>query len=388
MPKALLDFLSAHAGEMTEDLRDLVGIESPSEDPAAASGAVDWLAAAFKRVGGHLEVDKLPGRPSADHLRVRWDPASGPASGQNAASRLLLLGHTDTVWPVGTLAKRPLRVAGGKAYGPGAFDMKGGIILALWALKALTALGRRPRRPLTLLVNTDEETGSDTSSPYIEEEARRSAAVLVLEPAMPDGKVKTWRKGVGGFRLETRGRAAHAGADPEKGVSAIGELAAQILRLHAMTDRKTGTTVNVGRVGGGLRPNVVADAAWAEIDVRVMSRAEAERIEKAITALKPVLPGATLSVTGGIGRLPMERNEKNLALFEKAKTIAAELGARDLGETGTGGASDGNLTAALGVPTLDGLGVVGDGAHAESEVVDLGSMPMRAALLARMIETV
>lgn len=389
MPKQLLSFLSSHAGDMIEDLRQLVAIESPSDDPAGLTSAIDWIADAFTsgfdqerstRWFGSPVLERLPG--VADHLAVRFGP--GPEEG-TGEPQILLIGHVDTVWPRGTLGRRPFRIEGDLAYGPGAYDMKGGIVLALWALKALAAAGRRPRRPVTLLFNTDEETGSAASRRHIEAEARRSEAVLVLEPARPDGSVKTWRKGVGHFRLVARGRAAHAGADPEQGVSAVQELATQILRLHEMNDFTTGTTVNVGVIGGGTRSNVVADSAWAEVDVRVKSREEADRITQAIQSLLPELRGATLEVTGGIGRLPMERTEGTLALFRRALEIAAGLGV-DLFETGTGGASDGNFTSALGVPTLDGLGVVGEGAHAEDERVHVASMPLRAALLAAMLE--
>jgi glutamate carboxypeptidase len=402
---------------MLADLEDLVKVESPSDDPAALDRAVEVLAAKFTAGGGAswpdlgATVERVPpaapgpgggGRAApeaptgAAHLLVRFPdaPASGdpvPAADgpgrQPEGRQVLLLGHIDTVWPVGTLAKRPFRVENGKAFGPGAYDMKAGLVVALWALRALAACGRRPPRPVTLLVNTDEEVGSRTSEAVIEAEARRSAAVLVLEPALPDGAVKTWRKGVGRFRVEVVGRAAHAGAEPEKGVSAVEELACQILRLQELTDLETGTTVNVGVIGGGTRANVVAERAWAEVDVRVMTREEADRIQEVILGLRPVLPGAGLEISGGVGRLPMERNELTLALYAEAREVAARLGF-DLPESGTGGASDGNITSALGVPTLDGLGAAGDGAHAEHEHVDVASLPPRAALLAGLIELI
>jgi len=445
--RALLDYLSEHLDDMVADLRHLVEIESPTDDPAAVNGAVEWLAGVFSDQGAQgpqgapdargvpgfsVKVERVPAhpshssaqltypsrppastRPAADHLLVRLRPLPAepgddadahpgdpddPGRPSDSADpgdpgdrpderQILLLGHVDTVWPVGTLEKRPFRVEGDTAYGPGCYDMKSGLVVALWALRALGALGRRLRRPVTLLVNTDEETGSNTSRAAIEEEAKRSAAALVLEPALPDGAVKTWRKGVGHFRVEVRGRAAHAGAEPEKGVSAVGEMAHQVLRLHDLTDLETGTTVNVGVIGGGSRSNVVAEAAWAEVDVRVMSREEAGRIEKIIRGLEPVLSGARLTVTGGIERLPMERSEGALILYEKARRVAADLGF-DLKETGTGGASDGNFTSALGIPTLDGLGAAGDGAHAEHEQVDLKTLPLRASLLAGLIEAI
>jgi glutamate carboxypeptidase len=379
MPTTLLQYLSAHSAEMAAQLEELVRLESPSDDPTAVDAAMRWISESFGGLGA--TVERLAGHPSADHLRVRLWPRG------DTDPQILLLAHADTVWPVGTLAKRPYCVDGDLGYGPGAYDMKGGVILALWAIKALDALGRRPKRPITLLVNSDEETGSLTSRSYIEEEARRSASVLVLEPAMPDGSVKTWRKGVGLFRVEAKGRSAHAGADPEKGISAIQEIASQILRLHALTEFDLGITVNAGRVGGGSRVNVVADSAWVELDVRVKTRAEADRIQAFISGLEPAVQGAELTVSGGMNRFPMERNEGALRLYGEARAVAAELGF-ELGEAGTGGASDGNFTSALGIPTLDGLGVIGDGAHAESEHVDLRTMPLRAALLAGLIERV
>ncbi|HCJ10822.1 MAG TPA: hypothetical protein DHW14_06635 [Clostridiales bacterium] len=404
--RELLDYLSRHAGDMLADLEDLVKVESPSDDLAALDRAVQVLAAKFTGGGGSwpdpgLTVERVPpGAPGpvggggraapepltgAAHLLVRFPGA--PGGRKPDGRQVLLLGHIDTVWPVGTLAERPFRVEDGKAYGPGAYDMKAGLVVALWALRALAACGRRPPRPVTLLVNTDEEVGSRTSEAVIEAEARRSAAVLVLEPALPDGAVKTWRKGVGRFRVEVVGRAAHAGAEPEKGVSAVEELARQIVHLHDLTDLDTGTTVNVGVIGGGTRPNVVAERAWAEVDVRVMTREEADRIQEVILGLRPVLPGARLEVSGGVERLPMERSEDTLALYAKAREVAARLGF-DLPESGTGGASDGNITSALGIPTLDGLGAAGDGAHAEHEHVDLATLPLRAALLAGLIERI
>ncbi len=395
--RSLLTLLAAHKGEMIEDLREFVELESPSGDRAAAGAALDWVAAKLEAYHGRPaggRVERAAGEAGRSHLTYRITPAvlaGGPAAGGSAREaadgQLLLLGHVDTVWPVGTIRQRPFRVEGDTAWGPGTYDMKGGVVLALWALRAMRELGLHSRRTVTFLLNADEETGSRSSRAAIEEEARRSAAALVLEPAMPNGDLKTWRKGVGLFHLEITGKAAHAGADPQKGANAIEELAVQIRRLHALTDHSVGTTVNVGVVGGGSRPNVVADRAWAEIDVRVLRSAEIGRIEPAILGLTASVPGTTVKVTGGIDRPPMERTQGALRLFERARELAAELGLA-VGETGTGGASDGNLTAALGVPTLDGMGVVGDGAHAEKEFVDLRSLPVRAALVARMIETV
>ena len=263
--------------------------------------------------------------------------------------------------------------------------MKGGIVNALWAIQSLQELDMPPARPVTLLVTSDEEIGSATSRPIIEAEALQHDVVFVLEPAEPPlGSIKTWRKGVGGFRVSVSGRAAHAGADHQHGINAIEELASQILTIQGFTDYETGTTLNVGVVGGGTRSNVVPAAAWAEVDVRVMNTREASRIEARMHNLKPHQAGTTLEVSGGVERPPMVRTPQIAALFGQAKELAAQMGFQ-LTEAGTGGGSDGNFTAALGVPTLDGMGVVGEGGHAVHEQVVISSMPERAALLAAML---
>ena len=301
------------------------------------------------------------------------------------AGGVLLLCHMDTVWDLGTLAQRPVRIEDGRLYAAGAFDMKGGIVNALWAIRALQVHGLMPERRITLLITADEETGSATSRATIEAEALGHDAVLVLEPAHPPhGALKTWRKGVGEYRLEVKGVASHAGAAHEQGVNALEELAHQVLAIQALTDYGRGTTVNVGVAGGGTRDNVVPDHAWADIDVRAMNAAEAERLHRALTSLQPHVKGASVTVTGGMNRPPMERTPGGVALFRRAEAIAAGLGFA-VDEVGTGGGSDGNFTAALGVPTLDGLGVTGDGAHAVHEHVILSSLPERAALLAGML---
>lgn len=373
----VLGYLVSHLEDMVRDLRELVELESPSEDRELVNAAMEWVAAALRsRCGAQVEV--LPGSPYGDHVRAHWGGEREP--------QLLVLCHADTVWPRGTVVKRPFRVEGERAYGPGVYDMKAGIVQLVWALHVLTRLGRVPDRAVTVLCTGDEEVGSPTSRPFIEAEARRSGAALVLEPATVTGAVKTWRKGVGRFRLEAHGRAAHAGVDPERGVSAVEELAHQILRLRALADPGTGTTVNVGVVGGGSKPNVVPEDAWAEVDVRVLTVAEAMRVESALRGLRPVLAEASLRVSGGFDRPPMERTERVVRLFLHARALASELGFA-LEESGSGGASDGNLVAAVGVPVLDGLGAVGDGAHADHEHVLVGSLPGRTALVARLIET-
>jgi len=299
------------------------------------------------------------------------------------AGRILLLLHLDTVWPIGTLDRMPIREENGRLYGPGVYDMKASVAIGWLAVHALRDLGQTPRRPIRFLFTGDEEIGSDAAVELIRTEARQSAVVLVMEPALPGGEVKTSRKGVGDFKVIAHGRSSHAGGNHEKGLNAIEELAHHILTLQRLTDYERGTTVNVGVIHGGTRSNVVPERAEIEVDFRVATMAEAERIAQVLQSLKPVLPGARLEVTGGLNRPPMERNATMIATFEKARRIAAGLGI-DLQEGSTGGGSDGNFTAALGVPTLDGLGALGDGAHALHEHVVIDSIAQRAALLAAL----
>jgi glutamate carboxypeptidase len=321
-------------------------------------------------------VAAVPQERAGDHLIGRWGRGAGG---------VLLLCHMDTVWDLGTLAERPVRVTDGRLYGPGAYDMKGGIVIGLAAVAALRQTDSLPPRRITLLITSDEELGSDTSRALIEAEAREHEAVLVLEPAHPPhGALKTWRKGVGEYKLGVTGRAAHAGAAHQAGVNAIEELARQVLVIQGLTDYAAGTTVNVGVVHGGSRSNVVPDRALADIDVRVMNMAEAARIDTALRSLRPHHPAATLKLAGGLNRPPMERTPATVALFAKAAGIAAALDFT-VTETGTGGGSDGNFTAGLGIPTLDGLGATGDGAHALDEHVILASLPERGALLACLL---
>lgn len=373
----LLLYLTDQAAAIFDTLKELVELESPSSDKPALDRFSARLAELWRSVGA--EVDVLPEKTAGNHLLIH-------VGGAVDEKPLLLLGHMDTVWEIGEINRRPVRVEGDKAYGPGIYDMKGGHVQAIFAVRALQALGRGPRRPLTIICNSDEEIGSDTSRPHIEREARRSAAVLVLEPANPDGSLKTWRKGTADYLIRAVGRAAHAGADPDQGISAIHELAHQILALQAMNRPEAGTTVNVGVIHGGTRTNVIPAEAVAQVDVRVMTAAEGRRIDAAIRALAPKLPGASLEVTGGMNRPPMEPSPGNLALYERARALALELGF-EVGQGGTGGGSDGNFTAALGLPTLDGLGACGGGGHAVTEHVVLSALPKRAALLARLLET-
>ncbi len=364
----LLAHLHDHRPDMTAHLVQLVEMESPSGHKPSLDGLAAALAVQARDLGA--EVEQIPHPDAGDLVRCRWSANSG--------NGVLILCHMDTVWDLGTLARRPIRVEDGRLYGPGAFDMKGGIVNALWAVRAIRELDLMPNRRITLLITSDEETGSHTSRPLIEAEARAHAVVFVLEPAHPPrGALKTWRKGVGMYTIRVTGRAAHAGAAHDEGINAIEELARHILSIQALTDYTAGTTVNVGVIGGGTRSNVIPEQAWAEVDVRVMDAAEAARVDAVMRALAPQRDGVKIEVTGGLNRPPMPRSAAALALFARAEAIAAELGF-PVSETGTGGGSDGNFTAALGVPTLDGLGVAGDGGHALHEHVILASLPERA----------
>ncbi len=370
--------LEPRRAEMVDLLGELVKIESPSDDRAA----LDRMAARLESLfGGFGTVTRAPadGGVGATHLVLTVE-------GSEPLAPAVVLCHYDTVWPLGTLEQIAFSVdADGVARGPGCFDMKGGIVVLYFALKALRDGSRQPRRPLRLLFTGDEETGSLTSRGLIAEAARDAAVAFVMESPLPGGTLKTARKGTGDFHLHVEGRAAHAGVEPQKGVSAVQELAHQVLALHALNDYERGTTVNVGVVHAGTRPNVVAATADAEIDIRVSELSEASRLEDAVRALRPRLPGAKLTVTGGLNRPPMERSAAMGRLFERARAIAAGMGVLDLREGATGGGSDGNFTAALGVPTLDGLAAEGDGPHAAHEHVLTESLPRRAALVAGLL---
>jgi glutamate carboxypeptidase len=360
---------------MVDLLARLVAIESPSDDRAALDRFASVLEEVFADCG---PVERLEGERGR-HLRVS---VAGERPGE---SKAVALCHYDTVWPLGTLERIPFSVdSDGVARGPGCFDMKGGIVVLRFALAALRSRGLRPRRPLQVLFTCDEEVGSPTSRPLIESTSSGAAVAFVLESPLPGGTLKTARKGTGDYRVRIKGRASHAGVEPEKGISAVRELAHQVLALHTLNDYAIGTTLNVGVVHGGTRPNVVAAEAEAEVDVRVQTLAEASRIDAAIRGLQPVIPGAILDIDGGLNRPPMERSQEMAALFEQARQIAAGMGV-DLREGSTGGGSDGNFTAAIGVPTLDGLGPEGEGAHAAHEHVVTQSFARRVALIAGML---
>jgi len=349
--------------------------ESPSLEPAAQRRAAEILAEELTGLG--FGVERLAGGRSGDHLLAE-------RGGGDERPRQLLIGHLDTVWPVGTVDRMPVRIEGGRITGPGVYDMKGGLVQMLFALRALRDLGLEPEARPVVFVNSDEEVGSPSSAEQIGLLARTAVRAFVLEPSFgPFGKLKTARKGVGRFTLRIKGRASHAGLDPEQGVSAVLEASHQIQRLFELNDRERGVTVNVGTIDGGLRPNVVAPEVTAEVDARVLRDEDARLVEAAILALEPVQEGITIEVEGGFGRPPLERTPRNRELWEAAQKAADALGI-PIDEATVGGASDGNLTSRH-TATLDGLGPVGEGAHAPDEYVSLSQMPERAALLAPLV---
>lgn len=359
-------------------LRKFVECESPSLEKLRVDQCGEMIAAEFERLGG--EVHFYPQQDFGGVLQVNF------AAGTRRRP-LMLLGHIDTVYEAGTLEKMPCYVAKGRMFGPGVFDMKGGIVMMLLALGILREYYGSVPRPVTVLLNPDEEVGSRVSRPITERLAKKSEAVLVLEPsAGPKGACKTARKGVGDYLVRVHGVSAHAGLDFEKGANAITELARQLEKIAAFTDLKRGTTVNPGIIRGGTRTNVVPEIAEAEVDIRVTSQREADRLERQFRRLRPFDRRCKVKVSGGLNRAPFERSKAVAGLYQHAKDIAQELGF-PLFETGVGGGSDGNFTAGLGIPTLDGLGAVGEGAHAAHESVVLSEIPRRAALLARLIET-
>lgn len=382
---SLLSYFEENHSQLLELIRWLVEQESMSREAEANLRIAENFATKLDDLGAKVELIRNPA--SGATLIARFNGASDKHSDQSYDDQLLLVGHLDTVWPLGTLAERPFRVEEGRAYGPGIFDMKSGVAVATFAMRAIRELGHETKRPVTILMTCDEETGSVFSRDIIEEEGRRSRAALVLEPPIPGGIVKTGRKGVGEFELIIRGRPAHAGNDPRAGVSAITELAHQVLAINSLIDYDRGTTLNVGVVRGGVLSNVVAAEARASVDMRFQNLEEGQRIEEAMRALSPILTDAQIEVRGGINRPPLVRTDEVGTLFEQARSIAAEIGF-ELEEGSVGGGSDGNFIAALGVPVLDGLGVDGAGAHAIHEHIILSDIPRRAALVTRLIEII
>jgi glutamate carboxypeptidase len=374
----LLQFCQEHSADMLDVLKRMVELESPSDDKAAVDHLGEHLAQEFSSLGGKPQF--FPQADCGNHLKVDF-PGSG-------GKPVLLLGHFDTVWPLGTLKTMPFRVDNGRAFGPGVYDMKAGITMMMFALRALRSAGRsEASRPVTVLLDTDEEVGSTTGRPVVEATAKDCEAVLVLEPSQSlKGQLKTARKGVGDYTIRVRGRASHAGVDFEKGHSAVLELSRQILEVARFTDLARGITVNPGVMYGGTRTNVVAAEAIAEVDIRIARATDAAELEKKFAALRPVDPNCTVEVSGGLNRPPMERTEGTVRLFRLAQEQAKSIGMM-LDEASTGGGSDGNFTSGMGIPTLDGLGAVGEGAHASNESIILEELPRRTAILAALIRS-
>ncbi len=373
-----LHYFEQRREPIVDTIRRLVEIESPSDNKQAVDRCSAFAAEEFAALGGRAQFHRVT--DFGNHLQVDF-------SGETQQQPVLLLGHYDTVYPLGTLATMPCRVGNGRLWGPGVLDMKSGIALMLEAIQGLQSWHGQLPRPVTVLLVSDEEIGSDSSRHLTESLAQQSSAVLVLEPSYgPKGALKTARKGVGEYSLKVTGVASHSGLDFEKGQSAILELVRQILAISKMVDMKRGLTINVGLVQGGTRVNVVAAEAAATIDVRIARMKDAAGIDKRLRSLKPFNRKCKLAIGGGINRPPMERTPGVAALYHKAEIIARELGWK-LTEAAVGGGSDGNFTAGLGVPTLDGLGGVGDGAHAVHESISIAELPRRAALLAGLIES-
>jgi len=366
---------------MLDTIEQLVTLESPSDVKAAVDRLSTVLASRFGELGGKVKVH--PAEKFGNHLQVDF---LGKASSRKP---ILLLGHMDTVYPIGIISKMPFRMRKGRIFGPGVFDMKAGIALALHAIEAVLLWnGGKLPRPVTVLLVSDEEIGSPSSRAITEKLARQASAVLVLEPAAGlKGSVKTARKGIGEYTLQVTGVAAHAGLDFEKGHSAVVELSRQILRFSEMVDPKRGTTINAGKISGGSRTNVVPSEASAVIDVRVSTKKDADKLHRELMSLRAFDPKCKIKVRGGMNRPPMERTAETVALYEKAREVSKKLG-WELDEASVGGGSDGNFTSALGIPTLDGLGAVGEGAHAAHESIIVSELPKRAALLATLIESV
>ena len=378
-PKLFLRRIKPRLPKMLATLRQFVEAESPSLEKAVADRCCALIAAAWRNQD--VRVERLAKKHRGDHLRISYGPDKTRFAGQ-----LLVLGHYDTVYSSGTLRTMPFRISRGKAYGPGIFDMKAGIVQALFALQALQAADAELRKRLVFLWTSDEEIGSESSRKLLEAEARRSDAVFVLEPSFgPRGLLKTARKGVGTAELTVHGRASHAGLAPQEGINAIHELALQLARIEKWNDLRRGVTINAGIIEGGSRTNVIPERARAALDLRALRVSDMRSLERRLHSLRAIHRGARLEITGGFDRPPLER-KMSANLFTRAKSLAAQMNL-PLGECSVGGGSDGNLTAAVGVPTLDGLGAVGDGAHSANEHILIHTMPARAALLASLLAT-
>jgi glutamate carboxypeptidase len=378
VPSPLLALLDARRGEIVAFIRQLVEQESPSFNKPAVDSLARSLAGTLQRMGARVRLH--PAKEFGNHLQADF-------AADNRAQPVLLLGHMDTVWDIGTLKKMPVREKNGRLFGPGVYDMKTGIAQMIFAVDALRKIRGALPRPVTILLVSDEEVKSATSRAILEKLAKRASAVFVLEPsAGMKGALKTARKGVGEYKVKVTGVASHAGLDPQNGHSAIIELARQIERIAAFNDAKRGITVNPGIIRGGTRTNVVAAEAEVEVDARIARLTDAPRLDRKFRSLRPFDRVCRLQVSGGINRPPLERTPAVVALLRKAQAAARELGFQ-LGEASVGGGSDGNFTAALGIPTLDGLGAVGEGAHATNESILVAEISRRIALLATLIDT-
>ena len=372
-----LRYFEARQEQIVQSIREFVEIESPSDNKPAADRMGAFLAGSFEAVGGRARVHHS--EDFADNLQIDFP-------GRDSIKPVLLLGHFDTVYPLGTLATMPCHIVEDRMHGPGVLDMKSGIALMLYAIAALQTWNGALPRPVTVFLVSDEEVGSYSSRAITEALAKESAAVLVLEPAGPRAAVKTARKGVGEYILNVKGVAAHAGLDPGKGHSAILELSRQIIAVSKLNDLQHGLSVNPGVIRGGTRTNVIAAEATVEIDVRIKQAKQAAALDRKFRALKPFDKHCKLSIEGGINRMPMERTAGVAALYKKAQVIARQIDWK-LEEAAVGGGSDGNFTAGIGIPTLDGMGGAGQGAHAVHEHIIISELPRRALLLAGMIES-
>jgi len=374
--KSIRNYLYHCQTQMQELLETLILVESPSTVPSSQGKILQILREAWRQRGYLTRY--LPGKQTGGHLLAI------PKNKSKHQPIQLLLGHCDTVWPLGTLEKMPLYCQDKKLYGPGSYDMKAGLVSTIFAIETINYLDLTPQVAPVILVNSDEEIGSKESTPYIRKLAQISDRALVMEPSLgQSGKLKTRRKGVGRFTIQVIGKAAHAGLDPEKGASAILELSFVIQQLFALNNLARGISVNVGTIDGGIRSNVIAPESKAIVDVRMLNQEDVETIEQAILNLQPTTPGTQLLISGGIGRPPLEKTPANQQLWEKAQHIAQELGI-DLEEATAGGGSDGNTTSKY-TATLDGLGAVGDQAHAPGEFIYLDSLVERTALLSRLL---
>jgi len=371
----LLAYCRSHTDEMLDLLKTLIEYETFTVDKPSTDRLADYLVGGLEALGA--VVERYPMESVGDVLLAKWNPDA-------PGKPITFITHMDTVWPVGTLAERPIRIEDGRLYGPGSIDMKAGITVTLSAIKVLQDRDEFPNRPIWVLLTSDEEIGSVNSKDIILKVAGQSGLCLVMEPATPEGALKTWRKGVGDFRVKVTGKASHAGGAPEQGINAVVELAHQILKINALNDLKNGTSTSVTMVKGGHTNNVIPDSAEAYVDVRFLTTQGSQRVRAEMAKLYPILPGAKLDISSGDERPPMERDELMIKTFDQAQRIGAAIGLR-VDEGGSGGGSDGNFTASM-TPTLDGMGPTGEGLHAVHENVLISSVPDKVALAAAMIQ--